>query len=212
LCFSAACGRIGYDPIDPESNLPGVTRVDGADGGIGRCDEMAPIRLYARSVYASSPSDGIDFIVKVANKTAQPVPMASLEVRYYFTNELANPWMANTYYADTCCNQPRTNLDAHVLVSAQPMAPTPTADTYLEFGFDGASGDVAPRDAVQVEVAFHAPSFDRNLVQTNDYSFGTTNVGTQAQWDGCPGPSCEQFTTCAITVYREGSLVWGAPP
>jgi hypothetical protein len=194
--------------MDPTNDVPGIGRIDGT----ARCDDMAAVRLYARNIYTSSPSDGMDFIVKVANQTARPIPMNSLAVRYYFTNELANPWMANTYYADTCCNERRAKLDAHVLVSAQPMLPKPTADTYLEFGFDDAAGDVAPGDAVQVEVAFHAPSFDRNLVQTNDYSFGTTNVGTQAEWDACPGPRCERFTTCAITVHQEGALVWGASP
>ncbi len=195
FCSLAACGRIGYEPVDSANGGPGITRVDNGSGGVGRCDDLAPVRLYARNIYASSPSDGIDFIVKVANQTALPIPLVSLKVRYYFTNDLSSPWMTNVYYTDICCSHPRKNFEANVFVSAQSMPLTPTADTYLEFGFDAAAGYVAPGDAVQVEVAFHAPSFDRTLVQTNDYSYGTTDVGTQAEWDACPGAQCARFST-----------------
>ena len=34
---------------------------------------------------------------------------------------------------------------------------------------------------------------------------------TQAEWDACP-TQCAKFGTCAMTVYRDGALVWGAPP
>src|SRR6266576_3248427 len=134
-CSVAACGRIGYEPVDSANGGPGITRVDNGSGGVGRCDDLAPVRLYARNIYVSSPSDGMDFIVKVANQTALPMPLVSLKVRYYFTNDLGSPWMANVYYTDICCSHPRKNFEANVFVSAQSMPLTPTADTYLEFGF-----------------------------------------------------------------------------
>jgi hypothetical protein len=47
--------------------------------------------------------------------------------------------------------------------------------------------------------------------QANDYSFVAAATGSQAQWDGCP-PQCDRFRSCLLTVYKDGSRVWGAPP
>src|SRR5258708_185630 len=131
FCSLAACGRIGYEPVDSANGGPGITRVDNGSGGVGRCDDLAPVRLYARNIYASSPSDGIHFLAKVANPTPLPIPLASLKVRSYFTNNLSSPWMTNVYSTDIGCSPPRKNFEATFFVSAQSMPVAPTADTYL---------------------------------------------------------------------------------
>jgi hypothetical protein len=201
-----AASEVDASP-DAES---GVT--PGPEGGaVGRCDNQAPIRLYEWNVDIASSTNSLNFAVKLENHTNAPIPLQSLTARYYITNELVMPWTVQVYYADICCNAPVARLDWNVVASCHSMSPAANADSYLEFGFTQGAGDLAVGDAVQVELAFHAPGYDRNLVQANDYSYAPLG-GTQMQWDACPGGACAKFHTCAITVYRDGVLVWGTPP
>jgi hypothetical protein len=181
------------------------------DGGVGRCDNQAPIRLYEWNVAVPTTTDNMDFVVKLENHTLMPVPLQSLTARYYFTNEIAKPWTVTVYYSDICCSVPDRRIDSHVVASCNSMPSASGADSYLEFGFDATAGVLAPGDTVQVELAFHADLFDRNLTQDNDYSY-TPIRGTQAEWDACPGGACAKFRSCTITAYRDGVLVWGTPP
>src|SRR3954468_17853132 len=62
------------------------------------CRESAPLALY----YDAPPTipaegDSIDFLFKVANRTGADLPLSSLAVRYYFTNEIAAPWDTSVY-------------------------------------------------------------------------------------------------------------------
>ena len=184
-----------------------------AEGGVGRCDALAPLRLYYRNLTASSPSTNINYIVKVENATGAALPLGGLEVRYYFTNELAPPWETEIFYTDTCCSNKMTDFNDAIVKTVQSMPARPNADSHIAIGFAGSLGTLAPGDAVQVELGFHAPGYSLNLTQTNDYSYAAAAAGTQTQWNACPGPQCDpKFTTCSLTVYRDGALVWGTPP
>jgi hypothetical protein len=186
--------------------------IDASDAGqLGRCDALAPIRLYYRNGQVGGTSPMIDYLVKVANATGGAVPLDSLKIRYYFTNELQAPWTIDVFYSDTCCSNKIVNFN--VLRSLLAIPATTNANAYLEIGFDAAVGSLAPGDAVQVELGFHDPGSGRTLTQTNDYSYRATAAGTQPEWDSCPGPQCPaKFTSCAMTVYRDDVLVWGTPP
>jgi hypothetical protein len=180
---------------------------------VGLCDSLAPIRLYYWNVAAGASSSQVNYIVKVENATGAPVPMSSLKVRYYFTDELAPPATIDIYYTDTCCSNKITDFNGDVLTKLQTIVPRPNANAYLEIAFAAAVGSLSSGDAVQVELGFHDPGYARNLTQTNDYSYGAAAIGTQAQWNDCPGASCEaKFRTCALTVHRDDVLVWGTPP
>jgi hypothetical protein len=152
-------------------------------------------------------------LIKVENASGSALPLGSLRVRYYFTNELESPSTIDIYYSDTCCSDKITNFNSEVLRSLQSIPVTPKADAYLEIGFADSVGSLARGDAVQVELGFHAPDYARDMTQTNDYSYLPDATGSQAQWDDCPGAQCAStFTTCAMTVHRDDALVWGAPP
>ena len=197
----------------PDRAAPRDTTVDGVEGGGVRCDSVAPLRLYYRNLTPSSPSTNINYIIKVENATAAAVPLNSLEVRYYFTNELAAPFETDVFYADTCCSNKMTDFNDRIVRAVQTLPARPKADAYLSIGFAASLGTLAVGDAVQVEIGFHDPNYARNLTQANDYSYAATATGTQSQWNDCPGAQCEaQFTSCAITVHRDGALAWGTPP
>jgi hypothetical protein len=207
------------DAGDSESTLvdrtvaPGEAGVDSAEGGVGRCDPLAPIRLYYWNLSATSISTDINYIVKVENATAAALPLGALEVRYYFTNELAAPFTTDIFYTDTCCSNKITDFNDKVVATLQPTAARPNANAYLRIGFASSLGSLAVGDAVQVELGFHDPGYGRNLTQANDYSYGMAAAGTQSQWNDCPGAQCDaKFTSCNITVHRDGVLVWGTPP
>ena len=208
----------GVDASDVGSTLldraaPPDMPVDALEGGAVRCDSVAPLRLYYRNLSPSSSSTNINYIIKVENATAAAVPLSSLEVRYYFTNELAAPFETDVFYADTCCSNKMTDFNDRIVMTVKTMAALPNADAYLGIGFTTSLGTLAVGDAVQVEIGFHDPSYARNLTQANDYSYAATATGTQSQWNDCPGSQCEaQFTICAVTVHLDGALAWGTPP
>jgi hypothetical protein len=222
---SAEHAEVGSEwPPDPDSGDSGPPLIDGsiappdasndlADAGIGPCGPLAPLRLYYLNLTALSPSTNINFIVKVENATTSAVPLGALQVRYYFTNELAADWTTDVFYTDTCCSNKITAFNDRVLVTVPTIPPRFNANAYLNIGFAASLGSLAVGDAVQVEVSFHAPGYARNLTQTNDFSYGAAATGTQTQWNDCPGAQCEaRFTSCSITVHRDGVLVWGTPP
>jgi hypothetical protein len=189
----------------------GAAGVGAVEGGGGPCDTTGPLALYYDNAQAASTANGIDFLFKVANATGAALPLSSLAIRYYFTNEITPSGMTTVFYAGTCCGNSRSGFNADVRASVNAMSPTPTADHYLETTFDTAAGVLLDGDSVQVEIAFHAPGFVQNLNQANDYSFIATATGTQAEWDLCP-TQCASFHSCLMTVYKDGVLAWGTPP
>ena len=176
------------------------------------CDARAALRLYHWNAHPSDTTNGIDFLVKVENTASLPLSLGALEIRYYFANELAPPTVASVFYSDTCCSD-KIMFNDRVVASLVMTPAQPKADSYLSIAFDPTLGDLAPADAVQVELGFHDPQFARDFTQTNDYSYVPSATATQAEWDTCPGPQCPtRLTTCTITVYQNDALVWGLPP
>jgi hypothetical protein len=200
----------GAPGLVTEAAPPGMDAPVASESG-APCAVGEPLVLYYDNAQVAASANAIDFLFKVANATGAALPLASLAIRYYFTNEITPTWATTVYYAGTCCGDTRSGFDADVKVSVVSIAPTRGADHYLETTFDPSAGDLLDGDSVQVEVAFHAPGFGQNLNQANDYSFVPTATGTQAQWDGCP-PQCDRFRSCLLTVYKDGVLAWGAPP
>ena len=194
------------------SNVADRGASNAADGGASSCDSAAPLELYYRNLRASDVTDLINFIVKVENRSAAPVPLATLQVRYYFSDELSAPTLLEVYYSDTCCSNKSLFKD-QVLASVHSVSASASADAYFEIGFDPSVGELAPGDSVQVEIGYSDPASIATSTQQNDYSYLASATGTQADWDACPGPDCRPtFTTCNLTVYQAGVLVWGAPP
>jgi hypothetical protein len=177
------------------------------------CSTGGAVTLYYWPAQADAGGvNSIDFLFKVVNDTSAPIPLSSLAIRYYFTNELTETPQTSIYYAGECCTATRSGFTADVGVSLNALTPaTATADHYLEVTFDAGAGALQSEDAVQVEVGFYAPAHDESLDQANDYSFVASAAGTQAEWDLCP-TQCAQFGSCVMTVYENGALVWGTPP
>jgi hypothetical protein len=222
VLFLGACGpeaaEVGsVPPVDAgQDRWP-----HGLDGSIGvpeggsmaRCDAEAPLRLYYRNLSTDATSTDINYIIKIENATGMSLAMNTLEARYYFTNELALTSPIDVFYTDTCCSNKRTDFNDEIVKSVQPLPAKPIANAYLQIAFQATAGVLAFGDAVQVEIGFHDVAYARSMTQSNDYSFAASAAGTQAEWNDCPGPRCaSKFTSCALTLHRDGVLVWGTPP
>jgi hypothetical protein len=202
-------------PLDAGSIGDGPSWAADASDALGgaRCDARAPLRLYYRNLRTAASSTDINYIIKVENATGAAIPMSSLEVRYYFTNELPSSATIDIFYTDTCCSNKKTDFNDGILTMLKSLPPKPYADAYLPIAFGPAVGALAHGDAVQVELGFHIGGDSGSLTQSNDHSYAATAGGTQSQWNDCPGPQCEsKFTSCALTVHQNGVLVWGTPP
>jgi hypothetical protein len=69
--------------------------------GSAPCDTSGPLRLYYRNGHLGDSTNIIDYLVKVENASGAPLAPASLNIRYYLTNELAPPTTIEVFYSDT---------------------------------------------------------------------------------------------------------------
>ena len=71
-------------------------------------------------------------------------------------------------------------------------------DHYLELGFSGGAGSIAPGgDSGEIQARLHNSDFSR-MNQANDYSYDPTKTAFTT-WD-------------QVTLYQNGSLAWGKEP
>jgi len=178
----------------------------------GRCDEDAPLKLYYWNARPQGITLLLNYLVKVENASGAALSPSSLKIRYYLTNELPASAALEVYYIDTCCSN-KSLFNDQVLTSLVPIAARPNADAYLEIGFAPSLGPLAAGDAIQVEVGVQDPNMAFSVNQTNDYSYDANAVGTQDEWDSCPGSDClSSFVSCKIVVLQNDDLSWGTPP
>src|SRR5258705_2536001 len=116
-------GSSGCAPVQAEvgSGLPPAPDA-------GRCDPLAPLRLYYRNSHPADPSNSIDYIVKVENATGSPLPLTSLKVRYFFTNELVASSKIEIFYAGTCCSNKIVGFVTDIPTSLTALPANPAAN------------------------------------------------------------------------------------
>lgn len=132
--------------------------------------------------------------LRILNLGSQPVGLASLELRYYFTNE----------HAELC---PRSCMVDGAYAGLVPSGAPTTAQrryvqqqgarAYLSVRFPESSERLAHGEAVEVQQQIHTEPF-LALDETDDYSFDAAHTSF-AGWN-------------RVTVYRDDALVWGEPP
>lgn len=147
------------------------------------------VKAYTQS--KSSGSNTISSTLQLRNEGNQPVAYSDLKVRYWFTRE-SNA--ALNYWTDYA----KIGNDK---VSAQFVtAPsyTDSADTYLEFSFSSALGNLYPL-AGTGDINYRITKQDWSAFdQRNDYSYRL--------------PSIPLSENVRVTVYNKGNLVYGTEP
>jgi hypothetical protein len=192
----------------------GVTDAPGGVSDASNCGS-GPFDLLHENVKPASPTDALDLEFKLTNRTGQTIPLSSMTLHYYLTNEFT-PGRLAVYYTEIYGSTARTGFDASVLLALQPIASPakPTATSYIDIGFDAGAGMLANGDSLKFEIGLVGATGLET--QTNDYSYVAAASGTQQEWDQCPsGPAtqkCAKYVSCVTTVYQNGALVWGTPP
>jgi hypothetical protein len=149
----------------------------------------------------NSDSTQISFTLRLISEDAAPIPFSDITIRYWFTRDTTTPKVDCDYaYFNAGSSQPGSCVD--LIDTFQPLStPVANADTYLEIGFDAASGSLEPfhnNAQDQIQLRIHDVNY-LPLVQTNDYSFD------------CSMPNLE-VESPRITAYVRGVLKFGVEP
>ncbi len=129
--------------------------------------------------------------LNIVNTSSSAVPLTELKMRYYFTRDTAVPMKLYCDYAPIGCS---------TLTWQFVQMPTPVtgADFYLEIGFNSTAGSLAAGGQTQ-EIDVRIDKTDWTYFnESNDYSFDGTQTSF-VDWS-------------KVTLYRNGTLVWGTPP
>ncbi|MBB6692128.1 hypothetical protein H7B90_12020 [Cohnella xylanilytica] len=141
----------------------------------------------------ASPNDNqVMAQFNIKNAGASPVAMNSLKLRYYFTKDAGSS--ALQFWSDWA-----QVGSSNVSGSFVAMNPAKTgADAYLEISFGPGAGSIAPGGQSGEIQARFAKSDWSNFDEANDYSYDGTK-SSFVDWS-------------RVTLYRNGTLVWGTEP
>ncbi|MEJ3742588.1 S8 family serine peptidase [Actinomycetes bacterium KLBMP 9797] len=138
---------------------------------------------------AAATTNQVGNQLRVVNTGTNPVALADVKVRYWYTADGTQPQQYQCDFAAVGC--------AAVTGSFTTLgAARPGADTYLELSFaSGTLNGGANTGAIQSR--WHKSDWT-NYTQTNDHSFDPTKTAF-ADWS-------------RVTVHYQGQLVWGSEP
>lgn len=125
---------------------------------------------------------------KLVNTGTTPLPLSTIKLRYYFTNDGTQ---SNSFACDYS-----TAGSVNVTGTFGTITAT-NADKFLEVGFGNGAGTLAVGESVEVKTRIWKSDWS-NFTQTNDYSF---NVSATNYVD-----------STSVTGYIKGTLIWGIEP
>jgi hypothetical protein len=151
------------------------------------------LKVQDRSHDNDNPDNQLYAHFQIFNTGTTTVPLSSLTMRYWFTNETpTDPLVFECDYALVTCGNVTANFVS---------LPTPVtmANSYLQIGFTAAAGSVAPgQSSGEIQIRIHHVNWS-NFITTESYSF----------------ISDESFVykdTQTVTLYLNGALIWGTEP
>jgi subtilisin family serine protease len=151
---------------------------------------------YSVGDFGSPNDNNIKPRIRLVNHTPEDIPLSELKIRYWYTIDSDQQ---QTFHCDhvtipIACGGPTGTF---IRLPDSSINRSDVSDTYLEVGFTGSSGNLAAGGQLDLYVRINKWDWS-DYVETNDSSYGgSTTVYTP--WDH-------------ITLYRNGSLVWGVEP
>ncbi len=129
---------------------------------------------------------------QIINNGTSAVALDSLELRYFYTKDgmPATDQTCDCDYALIGCSALTTSFAAWTGTSA---------DEYVQISFQASAGSLAPGMSTgEIQARIHSTDYQYMLNQANDYSFDATKTAFAA-WTH-------------VTLYQNGTLVWGTEP
>jgi len=151
------------------------------------------LKVQDRSHDNDNPDNQLYAHFQIINTGAVAVPLSSLTMRYWFTDEApTDPLVFACDYALVNCS----NITTKFVVLPSPVT---KATTYLEIGFTAAAGSIAPgQSSGEIQTRIHHVNWS-NFITTDSYSF-------------ISDPSFVYKDSQTVTLYLNGVLAWGVEP
>ena len=152
----------------------------------------AGLKAQYKAGNVATSTNGIRPLLQIVNTGTTSVALSQVTVRYWFTNDGSQ---ATTYWCDWA-QIGQTNLSGTV----KTVSPARTgADRYLEIAFKTTAGNLAAGASTgEIQSRFSKSDWS-NYTQTNDASYDPTKATSYVDWN-------------RVTVYVNGTLVWGLEP
>lgn len=164
-------------------------------GSGGESGVVVPAELEVKHKTGSGDANDNQIRVglRIASAAADSVALSSLELRYYFTSEVALPLVIELYDASI------TGTSGYRTVGKDAVqAEVTSADSYLRLSFTKAAGELLSGDAISLDVTVHGQNWTGNFSEADDYSFAADHAEFTA-WD-------------RVTLFGEEQLIWGKEP
>jgi hypothetical protein len=151
------------------------------------------LTVQDRSHDNDNPDNQLYALFQILNTSTAAVPLSSLTMRYWFTNEApADPLVFACDWAQVDCS----NIRSKFVVLSTPVA---KANTYLQIGFTAAAGSIAAgQGSGEIQTRIHHVNYS-DFITTDSYSF-------------ISDPSFVYKDAPNVTLYLNGVLVWGVEP
>jgi hypothetical protein len=151
------------------------------------------LKVQDRSHDNDNPDNQLYAHYQIINTGTTAVQLSTVTMRYWFTNETpSDPLVFNCDYAQLNCS----NISTRFVVLSTPVN---KANTVLEISFNAAAGSLAPGQSTgEIQTRIHHAAYS-NFNTTETYSF-------------ISDPSFVYKDTQTVTLYLNGSLIWGVEP
>jgi len=155
------------------------------------CAPNPNVKVQYLDAFTMTPTQAIKPHFQIVSTGTAPVVLSTLTIRYWYTIDTAQTETTVCDFATLGCN--------NVTMTTVPVSPVRTnADSYFQVGFTSGAGNLAAGGSTgEIQVWFHKNDWS-NYNQSNDYSFDATRT------------TYADFTK--VTVYQNGTLVWGTEP
>jgi hypothetical protein len=168
-------------------------------GGTGGAPATGFVVQYKVEISGTSGS-AIGSQLWVVNNGSNTVNLNELTVRYYFTNEVTAELIHTINWANVgTTGGATTGLGSgEITITTLPLStPAPSADSYVEFGFNTGGRVLPPGQRVQFSWTVQNYA-SQSFVQTGDHSFNAA-LTSQADWTN-------------VVLLQGQSVLWGSPP
>jgi len=151
------------------------------------------LKVQDRSHENDNPDNTLYALYRVVNTSTTAVPLTSLTLRYWFTNENpADPLVFECDWAQISCS----NISARFVVLTSPVS---KANTYVEISFKAGAGTLAAgQNSGEIQTRIHHVRWS---------SFNTTET-----YSFISDPSFVYKDSQTVTLYQTGALAWGVEP